>query len=50
MKQKLFKTLAKVNKALLPSLTKNEVDLAKASKLQLALFAYKLWVTKNSLD
>jgi len=50
MKKKFFKTLAKVNKAILPSLTKNDVDLAKASKLQMAIFGYKLWVTKNSLD
>ena len=50
MKKQFFKTLAKVNKAILPSFTKKNVDLAKASKLQLALFAYKLWVTKNALD
>jgi len=50
MKKKFFKSLARLNKKILPSLTKNEVDLAKASKLQLALFGYKLWVTKNALD
>tara|TARA_R110002072_G_scaffold124085_3_gene259556 strand:- start:1082 stop:1234 length:153 start_codon:yes stop_codon:yes gene_type:complete len=50
MKKKIFKTLAKLNKSLLPSFTKKGIDLAKASKLQLALFAYKLWVTKNALD
>ena len=50
MKKKLFKTLAKINKKVLPSLTKKEVDLTKASKLQMALFGYKLWVTKNALD
>ena len=50
MKKKFFKALAKLNKKVLPSLTKKEVDLAKASKLQLALFGYKLWVTKNALD
>ncbi|HAX16624.1 MULTISPECIES: SsrA-binding protein [Leeuwenhoekiella] len=50
MKKRFFKTLAKINKKVLPSLTKKEVDLAKASKLQLALFGYKLWVTKNALD
>ena len=50
MKKKFFKTLAKINKAILPSLTKKNVDLAKASKLQMALFGYKLWVTKNALD
>ena len=50
MKKKFFKTLARLNKKVLPSLTKKDVDLAKASKLQLALFGYKLWVTKNALD
>jgi hypothetical protein len=49
MKKQLFKALAKFNKAILPSLTKNQVDLAKASKFQMALFGYKLWVTKNAL-
>jgi hypothetical protein len=50
MKKKIFKTLAKLNKKLLPSFTKKGVDLSKASKMQLALFAYKAWVTKNALD
>ncbi len=50
MKKKIFKILAKINRTLLPSFTKNEVDLAKASKFQMAIFAYKLWVTKNALD
>lgn len=50
MKKKLFKTLAKLNKSILPSFTKKGVDLAQASKFQMAIFAYKLWVTKNALD
>ncbi|EDM44905.1 adenine phosphoribosyltransferase [unidentified eubacterium SCB49] len=50
MKKKFFKTLAKINKAVLPSLTKNKVDLSKASKFQMALLGFKLWVTKNALD
>lgn len=50
MKKKFFKILAKINRTLLPSFTKNEVDLAKASKFQMAIFAYKLWVTKKALD
>ncbi|ARN77637.1 SsrA-binding protein [Nonlabens spongiae] len=50
MKKKLFKTLAKINKALLPSYSKKQVDLTKASKLQMAVFGYRLWVTKNALD
>lgn len=50
MKKKFFKTLAKINKKVLPSYTKKNLDLAKASKVQLAIFGYKLWVTKNALD
>ncbi|UAB81312.1 SsrA-binding protein [Marixanthomonas sp. SCSIO 43207] len=50
MKKKFFKTLAKLNKKLLPSFTKKGVDLSKASKVQLAIFGYKLWVTKNAVN
>ncbi len=50
MKKKFFQFLAKTNKLLLPSFTKNGVDLAKATKFQMVLFGYKLWVTKNALD
>jgi len=49
VKKLLFKTLAKVNKAVLPSFTKQRLDLAKVSKIQMALFGYRLWVTKNAL-
>ncbi|MEZ7917694.1 MAG: SsrA-binding protein [Patiriisocius sp.] len=49
MKNVLFKILAKINKAILPSFTKQRLDLAKASKMQMALFGYRLWVTKNAL-
>tara|TARA_B110000305_G_scaffold40802_1_gene42329 strand:- start:313 stop:465 length:153 start_codon:yes stop_codon:yes gene_type:complete len=49
VKNVLFKTLAKINKAILPSFTKQTLDLAKASKMQMALFGYRLWVTKNAL-
>jgi hypothetical protein len=49
MKKQLFRTLAKINKAILPSFTKQRLDLAKATKIQMALFGYKLWVTKNAL-
>ncbi|MAO08139.1 MAG: SsrA-binding protein [Alteromonas sp.] len=50
MKKKLFQLLAKINKTILPSLTKKGVNLEKATKLQMALFGYRLWVTKNALD
>jgi hypothetical protein len=46
----IFKTLAKVNKWILPSLTKKRVDLSKATKLQMALFGWRLYVTKKALD
>ncbi|MBT8261909.1 MAG: SsrA-binding protein [Bacteroidia bacterium] len=50
MKKSFFKALAKINKVVLPSFTKRQVDLTKASKWQLAIFGYRLWVTKNALD
>ena len=50
MKKKVFKLLARVNKAVLPSYTKKGLDLSKANKLQMAIFGWKLYVTKNALD
>ncbi|PSG88732.1 SsrA-binding protein [Aurantibacter aestuarii] len=50
MKKYFFKVLAQINKAILPSLSKRRVDLTKASKLQLALFGWRVYVTKNALD
>lgn len=50
MKKALFKTLAKLNKAILPSYSKRQLDLAKASKFQMALIGWRWFVTKNALD
>ncbi len=50
MNSYFFKVLAKLNKAILPCFTKQGVDLATAKKWQMALFGYRLWVTKNALD
>ncbi len=50
MKKQMFKMLARLNKALLPSLAKRQVDMSKASKLQMALIGWRYYVTKNSLD
>ena len=50
MKKNLFKSLAKINKTILPSFTKQGVDLATAKKWQMALFGYRLWVTKRALN
>ena len=50
MKKSFFKLLAKVNKTVLPSYTKQRLDLSKANKFQMAIFGWKLYVTKNALD
>jgi hypothetical protein len=49
MQKQVFKFLAKVNKIVLPSYTKQRLDLSKATKLQIAIFGWKLYVTKNAL-
>lgn len=50
MKKQVFKFLAKVNKAALPSYSKKNLDLAKATKLQMAIIGWRWFVTKNALD
>ncbi|RKR12372.1 hypothetical protein CLV91_2498 [Maribacter vaceletii] len=50
MKLVFFKLLARVNKALLPSYSKKQLDLSKASKLQLAIIGWRYWITTNALD
>jgi len=46
----MFKLLAKLNKLLLPNFTKQGLDIAKAKKWQLAVIAWKYYVTKKALD
>jgi hypothetical protein len=50
MKKKFFKALAKMNKKVFPSYSRQQLDLQKASNVQKAIIGWKLWVTKNSLD
>ncbi|WP_242203739.1 SsrA-binding protein [Aestuariivivens insulae] len=50
MKKQVFKVLAKVNKAILPSYSKRNLDLSKATKLQLAIIGWRWYVTRNALD
>lgn len=50
MKKNFYKIIAKINKAVLPSFTKKKLDIAKASKFQLAIIGWKAYVTMNSLD
>ncbi|MFC4094486.1 SsrA-binding protein [Euzebyella saccharophila] len=49
MKKSFFKFLAKLNKVLLPSYTKKRLDLAKASKIQLAIIGWRYYVTTHAL-
>ncbi len=50
MKKQAFKVLAKANKAILPSYTKQRLDLSRATKVQMAIFGWRLYVTKRALD
>ena len=46
----MFKLLAKLNKLLLPNYTKQDLDLAKATKWQKAIIGWKYFVTTKALD
>jgi len=45
----MYKLIAKLNKLLLPSLTKSGLDVTKAKKWQKALLAYRYYITIKSL-
>ena len=49
MKTEIFKLLAKLNKVILPSFTKKQLDISKASKVELAIIGWRAFVTINSL-
>lgn len=46
----MYRILAKVNKIVLPSFTKQRLDLAKASKWQMAVIGWRYFVTTRALD
>jgi len=46
----MYQILAKINKVVLPSFSKKQLDLTKASKLQMLLFGWKLYVTKRAIN
>jgi hypothetical protein len=50
MEKSLFRMLARLNKWLLPSFTKKRLDMARASKWQLALIGWRYYVTTRALD
>ncbi|ESU20358.1 hypothetical protein FEDK69T_28750 [Flavobacterium enshiense DK69] len=45
----MFRVLAKINKLILPSFTKQQLDLAKAKKWQKVIIAYRYYVTTRAL-
>ncbi|MDG1723509.1 MAG: SsrA-binding protein [Flavobacteriaceae bacterium] len=49
MQKILFRVVAKCNKAVLPSLSKKQVDLSKASKSQMLLLAWRTYITMRAL-
>ncbi len=46
----MYKVLAKINKLILPSFTKRGLDLAKAKKWQMAVIAWRYYVTTKALE
>ena len=46
----LFKIIARLNKLVLPSMTKKRLDPLRANKIKLAIIGWRYYVTKNSLD
>ncbi|WP_309641025.1 SsrA-binding protein [Flavobacterium sp.] len=46
----MFKVLAKINRILLPSFTKQRLDITKAKKWQLVLIGWRYYVTIRALD
>nr|WP_315163731.1 SsrA-binding protein [uncultured Flavobacterium sp.] len=46
----MFKILAKVNKIILPSFTKQRLDISKAKKWQMAIIGYRYYVTIKAIN
>jgi len=45
----MYRFLAKVNKLILPSFTKQQLDLAKAKKWQMVIIGWRYYVTCRAL-
>ncbi|EKT4500995.1 SsrA-binding protein [Flavobacterium psychrophilum] len=46
----MYKIIAKLNKIILPSFSKQRLDLAKAKKWQMTIIGYRYFVTKKALE
>ena len=45
----MYKLLAQINKILLPSFTKQKLDITKATRLQKSILAWRYFVTTRAL-
>lgn len=45
----MYQLIAKINKMVLPSFSKQRLDLAKANKWQMAIIGWRYFVTKKAL-
>ena len=45
-----FKIIAKLNKLLLPSLSKRRIDLTKITLIEKAILGWKLYITKKVIN
>ncbi len=48
--KRFYKAIAKFNKLILPSYSKRKLDLSKATKLQLAIIGWRVFITKKALN
>ena len=48
-KKGMYKIIAQINRIILPSFTKQRLDLAKAKKWQMAIIGYRYYVTTRAL-
>jgi len=46
----MYKVLAQINRLILPSFSKQRLDLAKAKKWQMAIIGYRYYVTTRALS
>ncbi len=46
----MFKLLAQLNKLILPSFSKQQLDLAKAKKWQMAIIGWRYYITCRAID
>ncbi|MFK5958615.1 MAG: SsrA-binding protein [Lutibacter sp.] len=49
MNKNIFKIFAKINKTVLPSFSKRQLEMSKAKKWQMAIIGWRYFITKNSL-